>query len=424
MSIFLVTTKNLIYRMLWKLQIKTFLPLQLLGYGITLCVGAIIILTTYNIYKDIQPVLKEETDVFGNNGVVISKEINDASSIIGGINSMKGKKIDRSSIYFTKEEINDFKEQKFVENINFFNTASGFNIYLYIDELGLRTDIFFESIPDKYLEIINKKDKTLWKWNEKEKFIPIIIPKDYLKILNLGYAESRKSNDIPLLSYNSVKWMKGDIVIKSKIGKEKFTCQIVGFTEKVNSILVPNEFLIWANKNYGDGKKSKPNKLIVEFNNSNSPEIIKYLNKNKYEINKKDIEFNKLINIFRIAFLLIFIIAIIIIILSISFVLLSVNLIFQKNKRTLINLYNIGYNLQKISFLYKFIISGITFISIITAFIISNSFRLLYKKNLSTLFDINLENNNLFSTTIIITILFIISLNIIIKRRINNIIRN
>ena len=163
MSIFLVTTKNLIYRMLWKLQIKTFLPLQLLGYGITLCVGAIIILTTYNIYKDIQPVLKEETDVFGNNGVVISKEINDASSIIGGINSMKGKKIDRSSIYFTKEEINDFKEQKFVENINFFNTASGFNIYLYIDELGLRTDIFFESIPDKYLEIINKKDKTLWR---------------------------------------------------------------------------------------------------------------------------------------------------------------------------------------------------------------------------------------------------------------------
>tara|TARA_B100000927_G_scaffold291575_1_gene294521 strand:+ start:587 stop:1855 length:1269 start_codon:yes stop_codon:yes gene_type:complete len=422
MNTFSVTIKNLIYKMLWKLQIKTFLPLQLIGYAITLCIGVIIILTTYNIYKDIQPLLKKETDVFGNNGVVISKEISDVSSVFGGLNSIKGNNVDRSSIYFTNEEISIFKKQSFVKNISFFNTASGFNIYLYINELGIRTDIFFESIPDKYLGTVNDND--LWKWDEKEKFIPIIIPKDYLKILNLGYAESRKSSGIPLLSYNAVKWMKGEILIKSKIGKEKFTCQIVGFTEKVNSILVPNDFLIWANKNYGDGKKSKPNKLIVEFNNSNSPEIIKYLKENKYEINKRDIEFNKLINIFRIAFFLIFIIATVIISLSISFVLLSVNLIFQKNKTVLINLYNIGYNLQKISLLYKIIISGITFISISTALIISNFIRGIYRQNLSTLFEINLEKNNVYIATLAITILFILLINIFIKKKIHNIITN
>ena len=422
MNTFSVTIKNLIYKMLWKLQIKTFLPLQLIGYAITLCIGVIIILTTYNIYKDIQPLLKKETDVFGNNGVVISKEISDVSSVFGGLNSIKGNNIDRSSIYFTNEEISIFKKQSFVENISFFNTASGFNIYLYINELGIHTDIFFESIPDKYLGTINDND--LWKWDEKEKFIPIVIPKDYLKILNLGYAESRKSSGIPLLSYNAVKWMKGEILIKSKIGKEKFTCQIVGFTEKVNSILVPNDFLIWANKNYGDGKKSKPNKLIVEFNNSDSPEIIKYLKENKYEINKRDIEFNKLINIFRVAFFLIFIIATVIISLSISFVLLSVNLIFQKNKTVLINLYNIGYNLQKISFLYKIIISGITFISISTALIISNVIREVYRQNLNTLFEINLDNNNIYIATLAITILFILLINIFIKKKINNIITN
>ena len=254
--------------MIWKLQFKTFLPLQLLGYAVTLCIGVIIILTTYNIYSDLQPILKEETDVFGNNGVVISKEITDASTVIGGFNSIKGNSIDRSRIYFNNEEINNFKKQSFVDDISFFNTASGFNIYLYISELGLRTDIFFESIPDKYLEIVNEQNKNLWKWDEKEKFIPIIIPKDYLKILNLSYAESKKSSGIPLLSYNSIKWMKGEVVLKSKFGKEKFSCQIVGFTEKVNSILVPNDFLIWANENYGDNKETKPNKLIVEFNNS------------------------------------------------------------------------------------------------------------------------------------------------------------
>lgn len=410
--------------MIWKLQFKTFLPLQLLGYAITLCIGVIIILTTYNIYSDIQPILKEETDVFGNNGVVISKEISDASTVIGGFNSIKGNSVDRSSIYFNTEEINNLKKQSFVDDISFFNTASGFNIYLYISDLGLRTDIFFESIPDKYLEIVNEQNKNLWKWDEKEKFIPIIIPKDYLKILNLSYAESKKSSGIPLLSYNSIKWMKGEVVLKSRFGKEKFTCQIVGFTEKVNSILVPNDFLIWANENYGDKQKSKPNKLIVEFNNTSSPEILKYLKDNNYEINKKDIEFNKLINIFKIAFILIFVIAAVIITLSISFVLLSVNLIFQKNKTTLINLYNIGYNLQKISFLYKIIISGTTLVSIIIALITSSLIRNTYQKNLISLFDINYIQNNVPTRTLLAAILFILLLNIIIKKRIKKIIIN
>ncbi len=410
--------------MIWKLQFKTFLPLQLLGYAITLCIGVIIILTTYNIYSDLQPILKEETDVFGNNGVVISKEISDVSTVIGGFNSIKGNIVDRSSIYFNTEEINNFKKQSFVNDISFFNTASGFNIYLYISDLGLRTDIFFESIPDKYLEIVNEQNKNLWKWDEKEKFIPIIIPKDYIKILNLSYAESKKSSGIPLLSYNSVKWMKGEVVLKSRFGKEKFTCQIVGFTEKVNSILVPNEFLIWANENYGDKQKSKPNKLIVEFNNTSSPEILQYLKDNSYEINKKDIEFNKLINIFKIAFILIFVIAAVIITLSISFVLLSVNLIFQKNKKTLINLYNIGYNLQKISFLYKIIISGTTLVSIIIALIISSLVRNTYQKNLISLFDINYIENNTPTITLLASILFILLLNIIIKKRIKKIIIN
>ena len=52
--------------MIWKLQKKTLLPLQIFGYGITLCIGIIIVLTTLNIYYDIQPILEKETDVFGN----------------------------------------------------------------------------------------------------------------------------------------------------------------------------------------------------------------------------------------------------------------------------------------------------------------------------------------------------------------------
>ena len=407
--------------MIWKLQKKTLLPLQIFGYGITLCIGIIIVLTTLNIYYDIQPILEKETDVFGNNAVVITKTVKDASTLIGGINSLRGKDVDRSSAYFDKEDVEDFKKQKFVKKINYFNRASGFDIYLHIDKLGLRTDMFFESIPDEYLEI----EKENWTWDEDDKFIPIIIPKDYLKLLNFGYAETKRASRIPLLSYNAVKLMEGRIMIESTSGKrDDFTCKIVGFTEKINSILVPNKFLLWANDKFGNGKENPPNKLLVEFNDPSNPKIIKYLEAKDYEINEKELEFNKLINIFKIAFVFVFLIAVIIIILSVAFILLSINLIFQKNKEILRNLYNIGYNIKQISYFYKLIINSITLISISLSVIVAILVRDIYSKQLSAYFEIEIDNLHIFKFGLIIVVVLLPLLNFTIMKRIKAIIES
>ena len=157
--------------MIWKLQKKTLLPLQIFGYGITLCIGITIVLTTLNIYNDIQPILEEETDMFGKNSVIISKNISEDESGAGAIRSSRRKDVDRSSIYFDKEEIEEIYKQEFIEKIDYFNKASGFSVYIDIQEIGLRTDLFFESIPDEYLEI----DSEDWRWKKDDNFIPIII---------------------------------------------------------------------------------------------------------------------------------------------------------------------------------------------------------------------------------------------------------
>ena len=141
-----------------------------------------------------------------------------------------------------------------------FKRANGFDIYLDIKELGLKTDYVFESIPDKYIET-----NVNWKWRKKQ-LIPIIIPKDYLKLLNLGYAETKKANRIPLLSYDAVKSLTGRVLIESPKGKKHFSCRIVRLhRKKINSILVPENFIDWANENYGVKKEIKPNKILVEF---------------------------------------------------------------------------------------------------------------------------------------------------------------
>ena len=99
----------------------------------------------------------------------------------------------------------------------------------------------------------------------------------------------------------------------------------MGFSSKINSILVPEEFLNWANKEFGNHKENNPSRILVEFTNPNDERIIEFLKENNYEVNKDKLEKNKLIFFFKMAFIFVFVIAIIIILLSITLILLSIN---------------------------------------------------------------------------------------------------
>ena len=160
---------------------------------------------------------------------------------------------------------------------------------------------------------------------------------------------------------------------------------------------------------------------MVEFSNPNDESIIEFFKKNNYEVNQDKLEKNKLIFFFKLSFLFVFLISIIIVILSIGFVILSVNLIFQKNKDILINLYNIGFSLKQITFFYKLIISMVTAISILLSLISSLWIRNLYSAKLISYFDIEVSNSVLFISSISLLIVLLILLNFMIVKRIKNI---
>lgn len=50
--------------MLLKLQRKTLLPAQLIGYAFTLLVGAAIVMLVFQLYADVKPLLTRQTNVF------------------------------------------------------------------------------------------------------------------------------------------------------------------------------------------------------------------------------------------------------------------------------------------------------------------------------------------------------------------------
>ena len=111
-----------------------------------------------------------------------------------------------------------------------------------------RADIFFESIPDRFID----EKSAFWEWEENQSFVPIMVPKFYLDLWNFGLAPSR--NEYPSLSLQSA----SSIPIEIFIGKDqavRLLGRFVAFSKRINSILVPQSFLQWANSRFAESNK-------------------------------------------------------------------------------------------------------------------------------------------------------------------------
>tara|TARA_B110000196_G_scaffold285286_1_gene268300 strand:- start:124 stop:1320 length:1197 start_codon:yes stop_codon:yes gene_type:complete len=392
--------------MLWRLQKKTLIPAQIIGYSLTLCIGMSVILITIQLFLDVKPLLYQQSEVFKSKTAVISKNV----SIF--------KTADKNKIYFTETEFEELKNQSFTKNLSKFNSAT-FKINAYSKKTQdipiFYTDLFFESIPDKYLDVITNE----WMYDITQDFIPIIIPENYLNLYNFGFAESQ---GLPVLSKNTISTIEFNIEISGNQKSKNFKSKIVGFSNKINSILVPEKFLLWANKEFGRVLINKTSRVLIEFNNPSDEAILKYFNEKNYSIDKEKLEFSKLLFFFKSALIFVFLIAIIIIILSVAFILLSVNLIMQKNKELILNLYNIGYSYKKIAMFYQITISSITLISIIIAIIISNLIRNYYLIKFINLFDFTVNKSNVLLFGGLLILILVLMYNVLLIRNIKKIV--
>lgn len=391
--------------MLWKLQRSTLIPVQILGYALGIFIALGIILTALQFYTDLKPVLGGQTDVFRNNTAVISKNV----SLFKTLNT--------SGVYFTNKEIDELKAQSFVAQVAPFNN-SGFEVMAYTTTGEniplLQTELFFESIPDQYLDV----ESDDWKWDLSQKHIPIIIPEDYLNLYNFGYAESQ---GLPVFSKNTITRVNFNIRLSGNGLMESYKGNIVGFSGKINSILVPEDFLQWANERYGRARSTQPNRLMVEFSNPTDEAIMPFFSDNNYSISKEKLEMGKIVFMFRTAFGFVFAIALIIAILSVAFVFLSFRLIFEKNRELIRNLFNMGYGEKRIALFYQLLISIITLLSVAGSVVISLFIRDFYLEKLQRMIEFDSSSSLIILVGAGLLVFLLIVYNVVFPRTIRRI---
>jgi hypothetical protein len=368
---------------------------QLLGYSLTALAGMTLIFVAFGFSMDIRPLFSSASDgLFKSEYIIVTKKVSALSAISS-----------RNTI-FSDSEIQEIETRQFVKSLHYF-TPCRYSVYAYIEASGnippFSTEMFFESVPDNIMDGAGED----WKWDENIKFIPVIIPRDYLALYNFGFAGSR---GLPQISENIVKSVNFNVSIRGKGKNELFRGRIVGFSDYLNTILVPQEFMDWANTNFGGTEPPRKSKLIVEVKNPAAPEITEFFASKNYDIKENKGEQGKLSYFLKIIITIISAIGLLVLLPAMGLMFLSINLLIYKNRKTLGNLILLGYSRRELARPYSILVAILNASVGLAAFVCFIIVRGIYLSHLKIL---NIEHTPIDVYTAGFVILFIFGVSFI-----------
>lgn len=374
--------------LVWKLLRQHISVPQFTGFAFANLFGMLIVLLGYQFYCDVLPVFTSQDSFMKADYLIVSKRIGTASTISGRDNS------------FNNAEIDDISSQKFIKKIgNFTSTEYKVDAHMGINGQSiLSSELFFESVPDEFVDV-SLKD---WEYDEGSREVPIILPRTYINMYNFGFAQSRS---LPKISDGLIGMIDFRIYIHGNGHQDEYKGKVIGFSNRLNTILVPQKFMDWSNKYYSPAEKSNPTRLIIEVSNPADENITKYLDDKGYEVDSDKLQSEKTTYFLRMIVMIVMAVGVVISILSFYILMLSIYLLVQKNTSKLENLLLIGYSPIRVVMPYELLTLGLNAIVLIVALLIISFIRNYYMGVIGILFP-QIDEGNILPSVILGFILF------------------
>ena len=355
--------------LVWKLLRQHISIPQFAGFFFANLVGMTIILLGLQFYTDTQAIYQSEDSFMKADYLIVNKRISSMTTITG------------KSSAFTLPEVQDLDQQEFVERVGLF-TSSAYDVkasFRLDEKTSFSTEMFFESVPDEFVDV--KSDD--WGYQQGSREVPIILPRNYLDLYNFGYAQSR---NMPKLSEGILGAIRLKIELSGGGVRDEYEGRIVGFSSRLNTILVPQDFMDWANEYYAGTKTKSPTRLIVEVNNPTDERITSYLQDNDYETDQDKLDASKQTFLLRIIVGIVMGVGLVISILSFYILMLSVYLLVEKNSTKLENLLLIGYSPARVSMPYQLLTIGLNVLVLAIAILAMLAVRNVYLEMFESFF--------------------------------------
>lgn len=231
--------------------------------ALAILLGFLLLMMAIQFYLNVQFILNGKAQKAGQEFLVVNKQINSAM--------------------MTRPELSSFNEQelKTLQQLPYLKKvvpviSNQFPILAHsMGDLGFSTQLFFESIPADLLDT----DSSQWSWKSGQSSLPVILSADFLNLYNFGFALSQ---GLPQLSEESVKALNFQVTVGNASEQETYRAEVVGFTQRYSSILIPESFMQYANEKYGQETERHVSRLVLQTEEADNPDLQQFLNEHAY----------------------------------------------------------------------------------------------------------------------------------------------
>lgn len=326
-------------------------PAQLLGFVLANLIGLGILLLGLQFYRDALTALSAKDSLMRADYLIISKQV--SSGLFGSRDNS-----------FSAEEIGDLEQQPFVAALGRF-TPSKFQVSAGLGlgsalGGGLSTYMFLEAVPDRFLDL----KPSDWHWEEGQQEVPLIIPRSYLGLYNSAFAQSQ---GLPLLSEATIGAIPLGLELRGGLEEQHYRGRIVGFSNRLNTLLVPEHFIQQMNRRLAPEVPASPTRLILELHNPSDPAIALYLREHSYESEGERLASSQSMYFLRLLSGVVLGVGLLISALSAYLLLLSIYLLLQKNSRQLENLLLLGYSQRQLILPYVLLTLVLNLLALLAA---------------------------------------------------------
>lgn len=336
--------------LVWKLLRSHLSVPQFAGFVFANLFGMLVVLLGYQFYNDIMPVFTSQDSFMKPDYLIISKKTGVTETLSGRDNS------------FDEAEIDNLSSRPFVKRVGRFTSSE----YRVDADMGIngrslvKSEMFFESVPDSFVDI--SLDNRTYVPGGRE--IPVILPRTYINMYNFGFARTRS---LPKINDGLAGMIDFHIYIRGNGRHDEFRGKVKGFSNRLNTILVPQSFMDWSNARYAPENTSAPVRLIVEVANPADNNIAKFLDDNGYEVDDDKLQNEKTTYFLRMLVTAVVSVGLLISVLSFYILMLSIYLLVQKNASKLENLLLIGYSPLQVARPYILLTLGLNAVVLLLA---------------------------------------------------------
>jgi hypothetical protein len=233
--------------------------LSYIGLG----VGVLLLLLSIQMFINLDQLFtKANIRKNGFDFISISKKINDENQAVKNI--------------FSQTEIEELRSKPFVDGAAPL-IANEFHVHISAGGI-FGTDLFLETLKNEFIDTV----PVSFQWQEGQMDVPVIVSSDFLEAYNV-FAPG---NGLPQVSTATATRIPIAIECSGRGQNTTFRGHIVAFSDRINSILVPESFMSWANKKFGDLSEHGASRLFLKTKDANDPHLLSYLDQQGYQVNK------------------------------------------------------------------------------------------------------------------------------------------